>query len=289
MLKIHYISDIHIDSYINNHIFWNKSNENMKEQIHSVIKWILHKNYKKADILIINWDISNHNHQTIVFLEEIWKFYKKVLFVFWNHDLYLVSIEDKITYNTNSFQKIKELKKHFKNSNIHILDWDIINIEKRNKTYKLAWLPMWYDFSYGKQNLKDLDDEKILKLWKRRMNDSNYIFGENKKIINPLEYFKKEKNILNKLLKEKPQIIISHIWPIIPKNLPQRYKNDITNSFFYFDWKDILNKNTFIKYWFFWHTHNNYSFTYNQTKLLCNPLWYKHENIWNKIKEINIK
>lgn len=287
MLKIHYISDIHIDSYLSS-MYHNKSTNDMKNHINKIIKWFLHKNYKKADALIIAGDIANYNHISIAFLEEISKYYKKVLFTCWNHDLYLIN-EETIAYNYNSFNKIKEIKSHFKNTNVSLLDGEIEEIVKNNKKYKILWIWMWYDFSYWIQNFPWTDNNLLKLLWKQRMSDSRFIYDTNKEIIDPLSYFNKEKKKLNKLLKEKPDIVFSHIWPIAPDNMQKRFKEDKGSSFFYFDWKEILKNNKNIKYWVFGHTHDRYNFTFENTKLLCNPLWYNFENINNKIKEINIK
>lgn len=287
MLKIHYISDIHIDSYLLN-MYHNKSTDDMKEYIDEVIKWFLHKNHKKADVLIIAGDIANYNHISIAFLEKISKYYKKVLFTYWNHDLYLIN-EEAITYDYNSFNKIKKIKSYFKNTNVSLLDGEIEEIEKDNKKYKILWIWMWYDFSYWIQNFPWTDNNLLKILWKQYINDSKCIYDTNKEIIDPLSHFNKEKEKLNIKLKEKPDIVFSHMWPITPSNMQDKFKKDKKTSFYYFDWKEILKNNKNIKYWVFGHTHDKYNFTFEKTKLLCNPLWYKIENINNKIKEINIK
>jgi len=286
---IAFISDIHMDFYIKPE---NTSQKRVKKFIDETLK------PKKADILVIAGDTSHYISQIKLLLTELLNYgYKKILFTYGNHEMYLVSNNQRNQYK-KSYIKIEELKNTLEkiSDKIIFLDGNYVEFEG----LKIGGLPMWYDYSYGLKLGKS--EGEMFQLWKQVMNDSNYIvFDEligidalfsmysfdKPRIIhfNPMKFFGEQKEKLLKII-DKLDIVVSHIGPIVPPNLDLKYQTPST-GFYYFDGEDILKQFT-PKLWIFGHTHQQFDFMFNKTNLVCNPLGYKSENKGNEIRMTGI-
>jgi len=300
-MKLGIISDLHIKSHV---VVVNE--ENIKEYINDIFK--PNKN-QDLDIIIIDGDISEDNGDIILFFETLSELFPntKLLYTHGNHEMWnrknknnISTVElmammeyDKnaqktyeeeiqaIRKNKSSYKKIQVLKRELnKIKNVHYLNGDIINIEG----YRILGIPMWYDFSYGKK-IFHLSENKMLNLWKNTMYDYDYIFWDEEQF-NPIKYFKKQYEKLVKLFeKEKPDIVFSHVGPVVPENIPNKWKNPGT-GFFYFEGKKLFDIHK-PKIWIFGHTHDPYDFEYQNTRMICNPYGYKNE-INNTLKVVKI-
>lgn len=117
---IDYISDIHID-------FWLDKNIAKEEYLDSYLFKEVFKT-KKGEILLIAGDLGHNNEQSIDFLELLINVhgYKHIFVVFGNHDYYLLNAEYG-RFNKNSFNRIEAFKQlATKSQNITLLDGDIV-------------------------------------------------------------------------------------------------------------------------------------------------------------------
>lgn len=273
-MKIAFVSDIHIDFYINE---LNPQSPKFKAQME---KYINKLNLPEANALIIAGDIGHYFNQNIAFLLELKKLYKDIIVTFGNHDLFLINKSIQNRYKYDSFKRLKELKNWCNQNDIHFLDGNTILING----VKIAGTSMSWDYAYGKK--LGYSESFIYEKYKEIMNDSNLIYQDGKRHINiPLayggayinpsfkadEFFKREKEKLNNI--EYCDIIITHYGPKFPNGL----EDDIENSFYFFDGlEDIKRINP--KYWIFGHIHESVDEIYNNTNLLCNPIGYPGQN-----------
>ena len=107
---------------------------------------------KNADILVFAGDNSHYPRQNKLMLEKIAakKIYKKIFVTFGNHDLYIISNQQKSKYKT-SWDKVLELKQICEEiDTVEFLDGNIVEVEK--------------DFSNEFNSLKDMDYEEAKKM-----------------------------------------------------------------------------------------------------------------------------
>lgn len=281
---VHHLSDIHLDFYVKEKIPGTK----MNRQIHELLKFsgILNIPENKRDVFIIPGDLGHYNIQNIEFLKVLKSMFKYVIFTPGNHDLYLISNNQKEKYQYNSHNRLSEMKEWCYENDIIYLDGQIIDIEG----YKFSGCSMFWDKSYYEflEN-KRVSDTVVLGYYKDTMNDCNFILGgedvyniplaygaKYKKIsFDPFEYFKNEYDKLQNI--DNVDVLVSHYGPVPPPNMPLGYCNSLTTSFYYFDGVNDINRIQ-PKYWVFGHTHKKYEFKINNTNMLCNPFGYPNES-----------
>src|SRR5258708_3863773 len=119
MLKVDFISDIHVDHYVS----INLPKETQKTQIHKFCKKLIPEN--PGEVLIIPGDISHFNFQSKLLLECFANLYEKVFWIVGNHDLYNFP---QTNYNGDSRNRIKDLVDSLSHiPNIHFFDDNILN------------------------------------------------------------------------------------------------------------------------------------------------------------------
>jgi len=285
-MEICVLSDLHLD-------FWVKPNLSTDKQKEKIKEFIYDSQPYKADVLIMPGDISHYPKQIemlCIVLKEM-NLWNKILLTFGNHEMYLVSGNQKSDYRT-SWDKILHIKELLEDiEDVHFMDGDLVQYKGIN----IGGFGSWYDFSYGIDNFNETKESMLLN-WKKIMNDSNYIKGDKivselmpspmytssySKIYNfhPLDFFEKEKKKLLKILPHA-DIMFSHIGPVVPE-LPLKFKNLVT-GFYYFKGEELVEKYK-PKMWFFGHTHDLYHFNYANTEFLCNPVGYPGEKANAKI------
>ena len=264
------ISDIHLDFYI-------KFNQ---RGIKTFVKKLIDtKTDKNFDVLIIAGDIGHYNDDNVCFLELISKFYKKVFVTWGNHDLYLISENQRKKYDYNSFNRLNELKEKVqKINNLTFLDGE--KIEYEGITFWGSGL--WYEVS----NLKH---------WSNYMNDARLIFDRKEpyKIVMPYDYFpvkfnfntgklyEKEYEKIKKL--EKADVIISHIPPV---NF--NFSGDMGDNYYFVPYGEEIIERVKPKMWIFGHIHTKRDKNFNGCRLIANPLGYPGENRNFEIKSVKI-
>lgn len=190
-LKVAYISDLHLGFYI-------PFNHNTKKLKNNIIDFVKKNLLTDADIFVLAGDVAEYNIYTITILEELSKHYKKVFFVFGNHDMYLLSTNQKNKYK-DSYGRLNEVINHFKNNdNIYILNRDIVEYDG----FKIAGFSNWYTLENNIDEFFFLNDS----------NDSRCIYPKTVYENQQKHYYDK---VFYDTLNEKDiDLIISHVPPI---------------------------------------------------------------------------
>lgn len=263
-MKVDYISDVHIDFYLD---YEEYNFDNLKTtKLHEVFS------DKCAEVLVIAGDIGHYNLQNIFFLKVLREYYgyEKVFFVLGNHDYYLLQANMRKYYNNSSFRRIHEMKKLCREiDGIHLLCGDIIEY----KGIKFGGSGLWYDGKYMQRLDVSMNKEKMNDLWQRKMLDASMIYG----IKRFDSLYLRELERLHKIY-DKCDVMITHVNPSIdPKHAPAKYTLDKLNGFYSFD-GEYYTKNSTAKYWVFGHIHDIVEYEINDTKVISNPLGYPREN-----------
>ena len=289
-LTVDYISDLHID-------FWIKElnrGYKLEGQIKQFSKSL---ELFGGDVLIIAGDLGHYYVQDSAFLKYTKVLYKEVIFVYGNHDMYLISNSTKSKYKSNSMNRIKEMKEFCEVEGIHYLDGDTIEING----FLFGGVGMSSDKSFL-ENLRktSVPNEEVKYLFERSLNDSRNIYGvgnssdfNNPKFISefsqynpysPYEHhstfdqFSFFESELKKLQNIKAvDVMISHYGPCVSPDMHEPYRNDEISTFYYFDGAKEIQRIA-PKYWVHGHTHKQYNFMNNNCNVLCNPLGYPSEN-----------
>lgn len=234
------VSDIHLDAWIGT----TKDQKRTKQQIALFVEKIIPNN--PAKVLVIAGDIGHDNNQNQWLLQILKQFYPTILFVFGNHDLYLMDTDSQIYFDKNSLNRWQEMKKKAEAiDGVTVLDGNTVKIEG----VTFGGTGAWYDFSYGTMFL-NATLQTIHKNWCNRSNDSRKIFGEPTDVIT---FSNREKSKLFSLVPEV-DIIVTHVPPLIPRLFDITYDGELSNSFFYMSIREYIDqlKN---KIWIYGHVH----------------------------------
>ena len=297
-MKVDYISDVHVD-------FWcrdqNPESPKFKKQIDTLINTICPN---KHDVLLIAGDLGHYNQQDQAVLLALKEYYKHIMLVRGNHDMYLVSGSMQKKYLYDSKNRYLEMKMWCKEQDgIHYLDGDIISID--GVTFGgvgMSWDKSYYDY-LNRDDGHIASKGEIREFFNNYMNDSRLILGGNPNVEVPTgygdtyvkssfdyeAYLQSEKQKLENIRDyDNIDIMVSHYTPVIPENYESTtYGLSSSSTFYMFNgYKDVERINP--KYWIFGHMHSNHDFMYNDTRFLCNPLGYPGENSYNVIKTILI-
>jgi predicted phosphodiesterase len=275
-MKIDYISDVHIDFFvkeINQEI--PKFEKKMKDFVIELLP------DKTGDVLIVAGDISHYRSQTEYFLKYLKEIYPNVLFTHGNHDMYLISDRQRKRYDYNSFEKLKELKEIAERTGTVYLDGDVVEING----VTFGGLCGWY-------NLPDFKDKE---LWKRGMNDSNYIlegapfvlaYGTQKNILDTNKYYRDQYALLNNI---KCDVLFTHISQVQPPRdvINPNYRSSEYNIFYYTNnFKEV--HDTGCKHYIYGHTHDVQEYEAGDIKVHCNPLGYPSESVGKRIASFEV-
>lgn len=100
-MKVAYISDMHLDFYVQPWAAWQRNLVNFLESLLPI---------EAADVLIVAGDLSHYNTQSALALQFFSERFQQVFYVMGNHDYYLVSNNQATYYNKNSVQREMELQ-----------------------------------------------------------------------------------------------------------------------------------------------------------------------------------
>ena len=298
--KIAFISDLHVDFYVPAGSNGYKLEKRMNDYIDNHLK------LQNADILVFAGDNSHYPQQNATLLKLIAnkKIYKKIFITFGNHDLYLISNNQKNQFKY-SWEKVLFAKKLYSEiEGVEFLDGNVVDVDG----FKIGGTGMWYDFSYGIDKHNHTERE-MHELWNRFSNDANLIFGRDapntvtekfdfhydsyggrKREIhasfNPLNFFKQEKEKMEKIIHEV-DVFVSHVGPTIPPNLLPKYDRP-EMGFYFFDGGEYLLAENSPKLWIFGHVHTRCNYKIGNTRLVCNPLGYKDQNLKHQTAVIDL-
>lgn len=293
-MKVAFMSDLHIDFYIREK---NPQSPKFTKQVMEYCNLI--KLETDADVLIIPGDLGHYNQQDKEFLTICKRYYKHVILVRGNHDMYLVSPSLQKKYLKDSMNRVLEMKRWCSENDIHYLDGDIISIEG----YNFGGVGMSWDKSfYERLEGKEVSDAVITEFFNNTMNDSKLIFGGSDNLRIPtayggtyfkssfdhFNYFKSEYQKLQRINDfDNIDVMVTHYPPVQPPKMANDYGEDLSSTFYMFDGETDV-KRISPKYWLFGHMHSTYDFEKHGTKFMCNPCGYPGEGLPTYVKVIEI-
>lgn len=287
-MKIHYLSDLHLDHYI----FENQFNAKMDRQIDDYLKLCEISKIPEEEryMLIVPGDLSNYNNPTKRFLQRLKELFKHILITGGNHDLYMCSTNQADKYQNNSFNRLKDIKQFCSEIGVHYLDGNIVEIDGK----RFGGTMMFWDKSYyNKLEKREASDREVLNFYDNYMNDSKLIMNGFKPIkvpiayggsflqtsFNAIEYFESEHKKLQDYNDfDNIDVMVTHYAPTLPHGIRTKYAIERGTTFYLFDGeKDIERISP--KIWLFGHMHDKFNFTHKDVHFLCNPFGYPGETL----------
>lgn len=275
MGKISFCSDLHLDFFF-------------KEG--SSIQRALDYNFSgyfkdiDSDTLIIAGDTSHfspeYETECILAIKE-WLNLKHVITVNGNHSGYLLgkSLQSRFA---NGLQLSAFRTDLYNQNGIHALEGNYIEIDG----IRIGGCDSFYDGTiYYRMNQAWMYNTSgtLENYWKRTMNDSY-----NMKLDSFWEYAKQQKELLRSL-KDQVDVMVTHVKPVVDeKYFPQQYQNDMTNSFYSFDFEEEIALDKRLKTWVYGHTHEVERWDFLGTELLANPRGYQNEVKGKGIKHFEV-
>ncbi|MFC5528358.1 metallophosphoesterase family protein [Cohnella yongneupensis] len=266
------ISDLHIDHWFNQY------NHAQQISIDVFVDALVPAN--PSEVLIIAGDLGHHNHQNELLLRSFKRYYKYILLVFGNHDLYLVDVSEKWHYE-DSMTRLKSIQHMVERiEGVTCIDGSVVTIDG----IKYGGAGMWHDFSYGVSSL-GFSESRLYAVWQQYMNDANLIFPtftrERLK-----GFFEWERWKLEEVFNEC-QVIVTHVGPDA-SSMPTKYKDSPVSTFFYFDGSHLLERANG-KVWCYGHSHDHVDYVHSSgCRLINNALGYPRERTGAKIRTIHL-
>lgn len=277
--KIGYISDLHIDFYVKD-----MNPSSLEKPMKRFID-----NYmlpEKMDILLIAGDEGHYEEQTKEFITQMKEFATHVCLVGGNHSMYLVSRSQKDKHHACSSNRVKNIKDWCATQdNVYYLDGDVVNVNG----LKIGGYMNWYN----------LDTDGKIAQWNDVMNDSNLImegkeptrvmygYGAYEKTSNwDTQSFRKyQEECLNNISKEKCNILLTHIVPVIIPDEFQEigYVNSRNNIFYMTDDLEKV-KETDAEVVIYGHNHTVIEWELSDIQFKSNALGYPKEPGATKIE-----
>ena len=288
-MTIDYISDLHLDFILDR---TGKPNE--KHHMKWAYETYMQNREQTADILIIAGDIGHYNAQNVGFIGYLREFYRHIVVVFGNHDLYLVSKNQSGKYG-DSFGRLADFAGRLEAmENVHYLDGNSVEIAG----VKIAGAGLWYDFSHGLAG--GMTQEEITASWSRESNDANLInttgqFAsgiQNRKhggyLLDNIAFARHQKALLLETVKTyRPDVIVSHVPPIpeiaLKSDKTGRGSNEKKMNYYCTDTSEFI---PYIdgKVWICGHTHNRADIVKNGCRYLANPFGYYYHDFGKEVR-----
>jgi predicted phosphodiesterase len=242
-----------------------------------------------ADVIIIAGDTSNRPERTFAFLEMVADTYptKHVIATFGNHEYYAGDFMD-INYDVIRYIDKNERKNlHILHDTYVVIDdvaffgsvfWTAFNLfdpisNRRSREDADKNFSDYYSIFYGivKPKLEDLMDNPMLGVIPVRNPLTTKI------TMKAHDYAIKQIKGFIKHFEGKKRVVITHHSPS-PKSIHPQYDGDLVNNCFHSNREDLMG--TGIDIWVHGHTHHSYDYTIEDTRVICNPRGYGHENTY---------
>ena len=239
-MKIDYISDLHLDSHV----------KTSKEATHFISKLM-----GSGDILLFAGDLDESSDFLVPALSVFKSFYKNVVFIPGNHDLY-----------GNTYNRLACLEDIAEYYGVTVLNYNTHNFGD----ITVGGGPCWCDFSYTGNRWE------AFRKYPYEMKDLSHIDPR---------YFKhdawKYADIVNDTflrLEPKCDILVSHFGGK-RESIEPYYKNDFSTNYFYWNGEQIK------KPWVFGHQHGRYT---NEKNIFVNPFGYPEENEYMPVQSFKL-
>ena len=253
-MKISYISDLHLDFWVQ----FTKNQIKWEQRTKEFISKLIDTDEGERDVLVIAGDLGHFNKQSIWAIDTFAKHYNHVVVTYGNHDLYLISNNQASKYLNHSKNRLNEL---------HVMLLSIPNVRPlftdKTFTYKgvtFGGNPMWYP-------LETIDQQMF---FNNISNDSKLIKGFNVK-----EAHHQSIEEYESLLTKSIDVMVSHI-PVI--NIDSHFKYNSTACYLTQP-KDIQ-----VKHWIMGHSHEQKVYEKPYCKFYMNAIGYPEEKLSLSIK-----
>lgn len=204
-MKISYISDLHLDFWIE----WTPNQTKWEQRTREFIQKLIETDTGEREVFCLGGDYSHFNSQTLWMMSEFSKAYELVLYVEGNHDHYLVSKNqsnkykgkyDHIRKSQASLARVYELEEEALKRFDNVIPLKEGRAWSRNGI-KFGGDTMWYPVDTTEQQVF-YDDIS---------NDSRLIYGRNPQFDNHVSLSDYDAMVNN----HKIDVMISHV-PLIP-------------------------------------------------------------------------
>ena len=263
-MKIHITSDIHLDFWIDAKHPEAKQNRLIAELVTNCMP------DESVDVILIAGDIGHYNWQNELLFKELRKHYKHVLWVFGNHDLYMVSKKVVKSFDNNSWARLADMvERSNKLDGVHYLEGNTIEIDG----VTFGGHGMWYDGTYSLRHFQ-MNHIGQTKYWRDFMNDSNLITDPNT-VSGLIDWHELSKEAIEdvRAIVSKCDVFMSHVGPDCSR-VPSRWHNAGT-GFYYFEGEELLCQMNEKQAWIYGHTHDPAFFNnVYGCQMICNPLGY---------------
>lgn len=227
-----------------------------------------------SPVLVVAGDLGHDDRHWIMLCQALLEKYKYILFVFGNHDLYLlpdVALHRQFKTSSQRWQCLKEATR--KLPGVICLEGTTIEIEG----IRFGGTGGWYDYSYG---LKlGYEWEYLDAYWRSSFSDGEWIVNSP----NPDEEKDKLRSIIHNC-----DVIVTHV-PPDDSQIDERYRNDLTSSYFYFDGTELIGMAKTGAVWCTGHVHRRHMYMRNGILFASHPLGYPDEAPLSKAITIRIE
>lgn len=259
-MRFDVISDLHLDLWTNK-----KNGKWLKLFIDKIVPI----REERSEILVIAGDLGHSNTQNYNAVRFLKEFYKNIVVVHGNHDLYLIHEESVDTYQCDSFCRLVDLQKKLGSiDGVHFLNGSSVEIDG----VTFGGTVGWYDGVFAERE-HNFTPERIDQMW-RHFADCRWIYTPDGTTFDWRSYYQGQRRAMEDLT-DYCDVMITHHVPIWEK-MRMEFRNDPSSGFFHFDGYDLVEKMTG-KVWVYGHTHDQYFYEYKGCQMVCNPLGYDGE------------
>lgn len=229
-------SDLHVDHYINHCV-------SLKNFINNALK--------PADVLCIAGDTCDDPNVFVEFYKAVSPRYKKIFVVFGNHDL---TVGNHSYFRNNPFTETQAKLDFLKTGvsklgNVSILDGNVEEFEGVKFGGTMAFNDWTWAFYLEPE--PDGNIHKFLFDWHYWFDYVNWNYMKN----NHAVILKSEMQKLDKVVAQKPDIIMTHYIPLFFEVEQEYYYSDAT-TYFYFNGQKYLDQLKNESTWLAGHTHS---------------------------------
>lgn len=270
MKTIHYISDTHWDHWIDANLPLYAQEKKFLGALPQDIKEFV------SDILIVAGDLGHSNDQNVLFFEILKRYFKNIVFVTGNHDLYLIKKYGDFRFSEDRLKDL--INKTSKIENVHHLDGTVVNIDG----VRFGGGSIWHDDYYARK-YSNLNDFQIDWIWENRISDSVLI--KSRYEFDFRFHFQKEWNKFKNIIDDS-DILVSHYPPMTRENVQPQWKDDPLTYLFLFNPELLDGFDISGKTWIYGHQHTQTVWQDRGCTFVSNPLGYPGENLefLNQIK-----
>ncbi len=209
-----------------------------------------------ADVIVLAGDIDNGDGG-IVWAREAWPDHK-IIYVIGNHEY----------YGGDFAETLAVLRRSAEEQNVHLLEDNEIIIDG----VRFLGATLWTDFEFfGAENR-----EAAMSVGQSRLNDFRLIQYGQAGTFSPndaIELHKKSLVWLTAKLNEPfagPTVVVTHHLPSV-KSVPERFMDTPLSACFVSNLDYLFGK---MEVWIHGHTHDNFDYVVNGTRVVCNPRGY---------------